>query len=64
MKLSKSKRANVNYLAKIVDIKKISERIVIQKLLDLSVVPLMVSISSLGLILSQDYMYIFQQLVV
>lgn len=63
MKLSKSKRANVNYLAKIVDIK-ISERIVIQKLLDLSVVPLMVSISLLGLILSQDYMYIFQQLVV
>lgn len=63
MKLLKSKKANVNYLAKIVEVKTL-ERIVIQKLLGLSVVLLMDSILLLELIHSLDCMYTFRQLVV
>ena len=63
MKLSKSKRANVNYLAKIVDIKNFrahsNPEVTRLKCCTIDGFNIIT-----GLILSQDYMYIFQQLVV
>ena len=63
MKLSKSKRANVNYLAKIVDIKNFRAHSN-PEVTRLKCCTIDGSISLLGLILSQDYTYIFQRLVV